>query len=513
MPLSRWLWNLPEVLINHVLSLWIGVRDIGRLDSAMCGNIIRNSFLHFIHASRLTIHQCYEPHELKNAGDLTNQFMIWIVKRNLALTELTVTLTFARNKHSRTVYLQRHGIRIKSVTFQEWDMKVCSNAEVMNDLCEQCPNVLALVWGVKTSVEARPQILDRWKQLMVLRLRVATDSSTWSSLLLTGRDLVVICKDCQALTELALERDVEQHLDRILPAPIATAILQVCSPNLELLSMDAGLTAGDYAIVASRFPQLRELRVFPGLAHDAALVALSAGCPKLNCAPVSRWYVSDVGILALARNGAITSLIIPHSRYVTDAGILAAAAHCSLLKSIDFSRCKQFTDTALVALAEGCPLLESIIVEYCSSLTDTTLVAIGRYCHSLHVLGISGTNVTQAGLTAIAEGCPLLVELSACHCTEAGSAIEAMAQHCPRLRKLVVWSANVPAQAVLALAERCPLLETVDVSFNSEVGDQEVTALVHGCRNLKWLHLTRTSVTEPCLRAVRERCGTPMCFS
>jgi hypothetical protein len=101
MPLSRWLWNLPEVLINHVLSLWIGVRDIGHLDSAMCGNIIRDNFLRFIHVSGLTIHQCYEPHELKNAGDLTNQFMVWIVKRNLALTELTVTPTFALNKHSR----------------------------------------------------------------------------------------------------------------------------------------------------------------------------------------------------------------------------------------------------------------------------------------------------------------------------------------------------------------------------------------------------------------------------
>jgi hypothetical protein len=204
---------------------------------------------------------------------------------------------------------------------------------------------------------------------------------------------VALCENCEALVDLTLSGKW--------PAPAVTAVLQVCSPNLEALSLAADFRAGDYKVIASRLPQLRQLRVNPNVVDDAALLALAAGCPKLRYVPLSGHKVTDVGVLAVARNGALTSFSLQSRHRATDAGILAVAAHCSL-NSIDLRSCTQFTDAALIAVAEG-RQLERVMISGCFSLTDSTLVAIGQHCPNLWQLHMDDTRLmTQAGLTAIA---------------------------------------------------------------------------------------------------------------
>jgi hypothetical protein len=308
---------------------------------------------------------------------------------------------------------------------------------------------------------------------------------------------VALCENCEALVDLTLSGKW--------PAPAVTAVLQVCSPNLEVLSLAADFRAGDYKVIASRLPQLRQLRVNPNVVDDAALLALAAGCPKLRYVPLSGHKVTDVGVLAVARNGALTSFSLQSRHRATDAGILAVAAHCSL-NSIDLRSCTQFTDAALIAVAEG-RQLERVMISGCFSLTDSTLVAIGQHCPNLWQLHMDDTRLmTQAGLTAIATGCPLLRELSVSNCCGVGPAMEAVARHCPRLRYFIANRAGVPARAVLALAECCPLLEDVNLSHCRDVGDKEITALVRGCRHLKSLRIEGTAVTLQGVRAVRDHC-------
>jgi hypothetical protein len=491
------LWSLPEELIHSLLSSWVGVEDFGRLDSAMCNKPSRLNFLRLVHAPGFVISRYCEPRIANRGRQLVNQFIEWVMRRDLAITELRFTPSFELNECGWTEYLQCHGNRITAITCEEGDdPTACCNVNleaVLNALCKYCPNVSTLDLGMEPSAATCASIVHRWKQLTVLRMRVKahnTDDGSWTH-------HIAICEACQALVELTLYGRP--------PGSVVTAMLQVCSPGLHSITMPVYLTAEDCKIIASRCLHLRELMIESGTVNDAALVTLAAGCPKLSNVPTS-YDVTDMGILAIARNGALASLDLSFNRNVTDTAVLMVAANCSLLKSIDLSYCRLFTDAALIALAEGCPLLESVTLDLCTSLTDDVLIAVGQHCHNLRVLGISESKFTHIGLQAIALGCPLLEKLTASGSDDVRFAIAAIARGCPRLRSLQVARMEVPAETVRVLAQHCPLLEDADLYRNEEIGDEEITALVRGCPALTTLDIRYTAVRERGLYAVIQHC-------
>jgi hypothetical protein len=350
------LWILPEELIHSLLSSWVDVEDFGRLDSATCNKLSRVNFLRLVHAPGFVISRYCEPRIANRGRQLVNQFIEWVMRRNLAITGLRFTPSFELTECGWTEYLQCHGNRITAITCEEGDDSACCNVNVeavLHALCKYCPNVSALDLGMEPSAATCASIVHRWKQLTVLRMRVKahnTDDGSWTH-------HIAICEACQALVELTLYGRP--------PGSVVTAMLQVCSPGLHSITMPVYLTAEDCKIIASRCSHLRELMIESGTVNDAALVTLAAGCPKLCVVPTS-YDVTDMGILAIARNGALASLDLSFNCNVTDTAVVMVAANCSLLKSIDLSYCRQFTDAALISLAEGCLLLERIILDLCT---------------------------------------------------------------------------------------------------------------------------------------------------
>jgi hypothetical protein len=231
-------------------------------------------------------------------------------------------------------------------------------------------------------------------------------------------------------------------------------------------------------IIASHCAQLRNLYTCFGLT-GIDLAALGAGCPHLTTVEMMDAEVTDDGIQKVARNGALRTLCV--------------------------EGCVELTDEGLQAVVAFCPHLESVDLSACDELTDATLLAIGQHCSNLRELNIVETDVTDEGLRAIAEGCPLLETLNASQC-DVGPAIEDIARGCPKLRVLIVTGVEVTAEAVQALAECCPRLEELGLCRCEEIGDEEITTLVRGCSNLRRLSITRTAVTELGLYAIREHC-------
>jgi hypothetical protein len=213
---------------------------------------------------------------------------------------------------------------------------------------------------------------------------------------------------------------------------------------------------------------------------DAALTVLGNGCQQLTTVEIVQMNVTDAGVIAVARHGALTQLNLEGSRYVTDKALQTVAKHC--------------------------PLLEYLNLLACLHLSDAALIAIGKRCHHLRDLTIDETVFAHRGVRAIAAGCPLLEVLRASECFDIEPAIEAIARGCPRLRCLLLAYAHVPREAVLALAECCPLLEDVDLDGSEQIGDQEITALVRGCPALRKLNIGYTSVTIKGVRAIRDNC-------
>jgi hypothetical protein len=445
---------LPDVLVISLLLSWTDVRDIGRLDSAICSRSARAYILDLISDSQFVLQRTYDRE--RNAMWLIR----WIMIRQIATTEIQVSCA-DMNCPGRLSYLRRHGRRIRCVKVVLGLSCTLSKDELFRDLCENCPNVTFASSEVAVSAATQSHIAENWKQLTHLTI-VTRD---------VGEELTAIGARCQSLVELTLS-----ILDGF---SIPVAFFQLCSPNLQKITLRDGLDEPDHiSCIAARCPLLQELNISDDF-FDDELIELGAGCPKLRTLQMtSNPFVTDVGLLAIARNGALVTL--------------------------EVENCTQLTDAGLQATASQCPLLECVDLDYCSQLTDATLIALGQHCHHLRELFFDGNrNITHVGLGAIAAGCPLLEEISAEGCRTAGLALEAIAGGCPRLRRFCHES-SVPPQAVLALAECCPLLEDVNISGSADVGDEEITALVHGCPALRKLNIRSTSVTEFGLRAIRE---------
>jgi len=104
---------------------------------------------------------------------------------------------------------------------------------------------------------------------------------------------------------------------------------------------------------------------------------------------------------------------------ITDEGFTKAVRKLPQLEKVDISHC-HLTDVSLKALGRSCPLLKSL--KYCSwSLdscdSDKMAFVIAETMPGLHHLDMKGHELTELGVLAIIDSCPLLesLEISDCH--------------------------------------------------------------------------------------------------
>jgi hypothetical protein len=452
--------DLSEVLIDSLLLSWVKVEDVGRLDSAMCNKFQRAVFLSLINRDKFVLdHSSVRQDRGEPVDSRVDQFISWILARHIAVAELSVSTSLVNDTDKRLKYLQHHGKHIKRVTLGDGAgvPRKCKSA--IEDLCGCCPNVTLFESSIPLPAATYTAIAN-WKKLTHLTLEDYT----------VGDEFLSIGEYCQSLLELNMWGRRIPQLQKF---------FKVCSPNLQSIGMQTSLEPEDYVSIASRCHMLRKLEGPTDLMDDTALIALGSGCPLFSALDLEyNRLVTDAGLVAFSRNGALTDLWLDSCDRLTDQGFRAVAQCSPLLQHVGFNNC---------------------------TVTDITLIALGRHCHDLRKLTISDASVTGEGLAAIGAGCPLLEEVNAWDCDGIGPAIAAIARGCPRLRVLAASEADVPAAAVLALAECCPLLEEVGVS-GEEIGDEEISALVSGCPVLRRLQITGTFVTLEGLRAIREHC-------
>jgi hypothetical protein len=458
--------DLSEDLVETILKSWVNVEDVGRLDSAMCNRSERPTFLSLLSGDQFALgHPLARDgcDEKSDDGDEKSEacidpFLSWAMGRHIAVTELIVSASFTSNTDKRLKYLRHHGKHIQKVALDECAGTARNCKAAINDICAHCPNVVMFEARIPLSTTTYAVIADNWRNLTRLTLK---DDVIGDAILLIG-------ENCQSLVDLWIPGS------RWVPQPYR--FFQVCSPNLESIVLGAALEPADYIAIASRCHLLRDLDGPTDLMNDAALIALGPGCPLLcSLELVNNQLVTNAGLIALARNEALSSLFLVSALLLTDEG-LRAVAQCS-------------------------PKLENVEIRNCN-VSDVTLVALGRHCHYLRTLTIRGLDITNEGLRAIAAGCPLLEELTT-SCDGVGLAIEAIARGCPRLRRLFVLGEALPAVALLAVASCCPLLEEI-LMCGEQIRDAEVTALVLGYPVLTTLIMPLTSVTVHGLCAVRE---------
>jgi hypothetical protein len=456
------LCQLPDALTGNVLLLWIRLKDFGRLDAALCNKFDRANHFRLVCNPTFVLHNSYDAYVGGPCNKWMNSITAWLMRRQISSAELMITISFSDNNTDRLRYLHCRGILVRKVRI--WSEYGCTKltnfVEMVRDLCRHCPNLQVLNSEVGLSMEL---IAAHWKQLTFLSTRTSG----------IGYGIMAIATNCQSLVEITLQ-------DRSSLSPLPVAFFESCSLKLQRFTLDSAVfETAHYKAISQRCPNLRELNVPDEWLDDEGLIALGTGCPHLELLQLpANTAVTNTGITAVARNGALTTLCIGNGPRVTGVGLRTVVECSALLEVVDLTG---------------------------TEVTDTTLIALGQHCHKLRRLILRSTSVTQAGVKAIATGCPLLEELTVYNCGAVGPAIEAVARNCPRLRCLRTVPAVITAEAVLALAVCCPLLETLE-GVDSTVGDVEITALVRGCPALTKLDISLSSMTGTGLIAIRDHC-------
>jgi len=137
------------------------------------------------------------------------------------------------------------------------------------------------------------------------------------------------------------------------------------------------------------------------------------------------------------------------------------------LEAINFYRfsrnCNQVTDTGISAVAERCPLIAHLNLEYVSILS-ASLVCITRNLEAIYFYRFSRScnQVTDTGISAVAEHCPLIAHLDLTYVS-----IRFVPRICP-LNRLILFEQSlslylrgcnqVTDTGISAIAEHCPLL-------------------------------------------------------
>jgi hypothetical protein len=99
--------------------------------------------------------------------------------------------------------------------------------------------------------------------------------------------------------------------------------------------------------------------------------------------------------------------------------IISLAKKCPNITYANLSQCDNITDSAVQALIKYCKGLITLNVADCKTISDYSLLAIseGELVPGLNTLVLKGTEVTDTGITWLAERCTSLMNLNLTKCS------------------------------------------------------------------------------------------------
>jgi len=234
-------------------------------------------------------------------------------------------------------------------------------------------------------------------------------------------------------------------------------------------------------------------------------------CPKLEpdkMLPLAAsWKCGGVLDALASHHSNIRCLTLQGCRHVNDAGLESLAA-CRCLEKLDIGLCMQVTDAGIIAVARSCTVLRHFSFRNLSKVTDASFEALGSFCDSLEFLDAAFVKVSDKGVAKVAMGCNRLQEVDLTGCMDIGNdSMRALGDHCPNLRAVRVDCRGVEDEGLAYLQERCPRLVSNAVG-SVHKGDHFLVAAakVHGA-GLVDLNLAQsTAVGDRGLFHISEAC-------
>ena len=188
--------------------------------------------------------------------------------------------------------------------------------------------------------------------------------------------------------------------------------------------------------------------------------------------------LSDASVQIVASQCPALASLNVYSYQLTCASLVALARGCPNLRRLSIGCCKGIT--SLAPLAAGCFKLEELSCRFIESINDGSLIAISRGHPSLTKLSAEGCTITDAGIRAIAAGCPKLEHISVDQFSSiTDAALEALGAGCPALISLsAYYCERISNRGAKAILDGCPAFKRFNLQGSRGVSLEPIAAYV-----------------------------------
>lgn len=462
--------DLPDHVVSMLLSAWITIQELSRVDAAMCNTANRKSFLRAIRDhhgaySSESVYLAEHPVHAKLA------FVSWLVKREIAVSKLDFVDVSALSTHENRQSVQKVCRFVTFLTDSRlhlYEANLINWVAVVEFGCEVCPNVVAVDFMNSFGPVQYGMIARTWPDLQSITIPMNA------------------CEEC------------------------LKALFRYCKQIKHLNASKSKIKADEWAQLLPSFgASIETFKVPVALdGSDESMRPIVAHCPKLES--YEGRYLSSLSVQSLVK-GCRHLRDLHLSSCEPFAADLAAIAQQlgPRLRKITFY-CGKLTDTDMVSLVQRCPNITELMLLGAGKFTDATYIAIAQHCPQLKKLrmeavGIGGVRaMTDASILAIAAGCPHLSTLILHWVAVSDDALMTLMRACSGLTVLRLTMCSALTGAILfALPTLCPWITEFGVQHGPKVTLTGMRAVIQQCRHLCSL-IVDVPLRVPVMEVVRE---------
>jgi hypothetical protein len=427
-------FELPSDIITALLSLWIDVEVLAKLDSALCASKLRAQFLRLL-GNDLFVADPTCTSNIMSAAAYVQQ-LEWLRKRQVRVRNWIVDRDVAKlcspqfieriaGPHTRSIHLRSLTAKESARVSSAFSV-TCSGLQKLR--VERCEH-----WEPQSVLWAAVQL-----SLQELTITGCVVSRRWESCpplpnlrRLHGRHLygTHVIESVAGLL-IAAPNVTDFRLSSAVLCPVSDASLQILSNNasqLEILELDIQcqeFTPTAVIPLARRCSNLKMLDLTCGVGvNDAAVEAFALHCSRLEGLQLR-------GEFTAAALSAVAQHCGPRLRFLTldmeqcnPTGLNLIARHCQHLEELQLYNCGIRTRKPIIQLVSSLPRLRELLLDGSSVVTDEVLTAIATHLSALVTLAIcddrgrhteAGALMLVTSLTQLRRFCIISNHISVC---------------------------------------------------------------------------------------------------
>jgi hypothetical protein len=389
-------WILPQEVTIEFLTAWLGVREVVRLDSALCASTAWRHLHHYFTADNCVF-------RWPNLMVYNAEYIQWCISRKTSLCGACLQIDDATGNTQAHQFLRICGARLQHCTLiggQKHDtvpFNIPYEALTTSDcLCE-----FVLAYTTVRMSTLRRALSQR---LTLLRFFHCTFPS---------KEQLKAVVSCSSLTTLCVSNSVD------IAETLLISVIEMC-PNLRSLSLWNVLTVSDraFAAIALHLPQLERLFAQNCPVSDAGVCAVARSCRHLQEVYLGALDplcpITDYSVVEVVRNcTGLQVLWLDFVPGITAQVLREIVARRPNLRMLGVFNMLDVTNMLLRQVVNCCPALTDLsLPASCTTLWDT-LEHIAVTCRDLEAIQYCGEDhVNACGTKSVFKDDTVVVRIS-----------------------------------------------------------------------------------------------------